>query len=388
MNHIAWNPSQSDASLRPEVTWTYSYDNSGNIIQYTTDTSEIKFFEYDSLDRLVNDVFYGISYRYDFSDNRITINDNGNITDLTYFLGNNALILNGSVNIISDGRGNTLNDGKHDYVYNDFNHLTSVDGSIQYVYNAFGKRTRKVTPTSTTVYHYNLAGQLISETDQNGITLKDYIYLGKQPVAVVTGAVGQSTISYIHTDSLYTPRRITNSSGKVVWSWDSDAFGQTAADTDPDGDGVSFELNLRFTGQYFDSETGLHNSSNKYYDPNIGRYITTNTAEIGGGLNKYVYLTANPLKRADIYCLRNQHKNRKFDVYNRYINHLYNKVDKESGLFEGFLDLSITNSITSIFDEPSITCSQLSDSLISVLIRNNVDNKYKIKVDGLGLITN
>ena len=44
--------------------------------------------------------------------------------------------------------------------------------------------------------------------------------------------------------------------GTVIWRWESDPFGSTAAQEDPDGDLVLFVYNLRFPGQFLDSETG------------------------------------------------------------------------------------------------------------------------------------
>lgn len=70
---------------------------------------------------------------------------------------------------------------------------------------------------------------------------------------------GGIDIFYIHTDHLNTPRRITRPSDDViVWRWDSDPFGATAANEDPDGDTIVFAYHHRFPGQYFDAETGLH----------------------------------------------------------------------------------------------------------------------------------
>jgi len=50
---------------------------------------------------------------------------------------------------------------------------------------------------------------------------------------------------------------------------------------------------LRFQGQYFDAESGLHYNRHRYYDPEIGRYLTPDPIKLAGGLNQYQY-TPNP----------------------------------------------------------------------------------------------
>jgi RHS repeat-associated protein len=52
---------------------------------------------------------------------------------------------------------------------------------------------------------------------------------------------------------------------------------------------------LRFPGQYYDSETGLHYNGFRYYDPQSGRYLTSDPIGLDGGLNAYLYANANPL---------------------------------------------------------------------------------------------
>ncbi len=56
------------------------------------------------------------------------------------------------------------------------------------------------------------------------------------------------TITYLHTDHLTTPRFATNSLGIKVWSWDSEGFGTSLPNEDPDADGILTTVNLRFPG--------------------------------------------------------------------------------------------------------------------------------------------
>ena len=92
----------------------------------------------------------------------------------------------------------------------------------------------------------------------------------------------------------------------MVWSWQSDAFGSTAANEDPDGDGVNQVVDLRFAGQYYDSETQLHYNYFRYYDPGTGRYVTSDPIGLDGGLNTYGYVGGNPINSIDPFGLAAQ----------------------------------------------------------------------------------
>ena len=120
------------------------------------------------------------------------------------------------------------------------------------------------------------------------------MYFGSLPVAV-TDDIG---LKFIHSDHLGTPREIT-SNGVTVWRWESDPFGATAAQEDPDGDGTDVTIGLRFPGQYFDAELGLHYNYFRTYDPSTGRYIESDPIGLNGGLNTYAYATGNPLSFID-----------------------------------------------------------------------------------------
>jgi len=55
---------------------------------------------------------------------------------------------------------------------------------------------------------------------------------------------------------------------------------------------------LRYQGQYFDAETGLHNNRFRYYDPDAGRFVSHDPIGLAGGVNLYQY-APNPLSWVD-----------------------------------------------------------------------------------------
>nr|WP_286011447.1 RHS repeat-associated core domain-containing protein [Methylovulum psychrotolerans] len=157
--------------------------------------------------------------------------------------------------------------------------VTTGTSTTLYRYNAFGERVAKwgaYVPSGPYRYVYDTAGHLIGEYDTNNTLRQETVYLGDIPVAVVKpGATAGSTVTYnIHADHLNSPRVILNAANTVVWRWDN---------TDPDGDGVTFDYNLRFPGQYYDKETGLHYNGQRYYDPQSGRYLTPDPIGLMGG---------------------------------------------------------------------------------------------------------
>jgi RHS repeat-associated protein len=101
----------------------------------------------------------------------------------------------------------------------------------------------------------------------------------------------------VHTDQLNTPRKVTSNASTPVlrWKWDPTPFGE-GTPSEPAG---AFKYNLRFPGQYFDSETNLNYNYFRDYDPAIGRYVESDPIGLIGGLNTYRYVGASPLRRTD-----------------------------------------------------------------------------------------
>ncbi|WP_158248892.1 RHS repeat-associated core domain-containing protein, partial [Pseudomonas sp. FW305-3-2-15-E-TSA4] len=93
---------------------------------------------------------------------------------------------------------------------------------------------------------------------------------------------------YYQLDHLGTPQELTDYSGEIVWSAQYDAYGKVSAITLAGEDYL--DQPLRFQGQYFDAESGLHYNRHRYYDPRLGRYLTPDPVKLAGGLNQYQYV--------------------------------------------------------------------------------------------------
>ena len=98
---------------------------------------------------------------------------------------------------------------------------------------------KKDNGSAVTLFAYGEAGQLIGEYDGSGNAIQETVWFDGMPAAVLSG----SDEYYVHTDHLGTPRIITDGN-TAVWRWESDPFGTTAAQEDPDGDLVDFTYNL------------------------------------------------------------------------------------------------------------------------------------------------
>jgi len=81
--------------------------------------------------------------------------------------------------------------------------------------------------------------------------------------------------------------------------WDSTPFGDSSPNEDPDGDGNTLTLNLRFPGQYYDAESGLSYNYFRTYDPAAGRYVEADPLGLISGSNLYLYVNASPLLYGD-----------------------------------------------------------------------------------------
>ncbi|HHN1403586.1 TPA: RHS repeat domain-containing protein, partial [Pseudomonas aeruginosa] len=281
----------------------YQHDANGNIQQHRHSLWGTLDYQYDPLDRLTEErgVQGGRSYAYDAVGNRTQRSDNpasggtASSQDYQYAPDSNRLTAIGAQAVTSDAAGNLTQDrAARKLAYDAQGRLQSVslDGQqvAEYRYNALGQRIVKLTPESVTTYLYGPDGQLLGEAEHDGsgrkLRAQYYLWLDSLPLATIDadydaqGKVGNPTLLYLHGDHLDTPRLATDASGQIAWQWQSDAFGRGEALSQG-----STQINLRFPGQYYDAESGLHYNYFRDYDPETGRYVESDPVETLRKLN-------------------------------------------------------------------------------------------------------
>ncbi|MFV0665576.1 RHS repeat-associated core domain-containing protein, partial [Denitromonas sp.] len=187
---------------------------------------------------------------------------------------------------------------------------TTGAGTVTYQYDGLGRRVSKSGPTTLVPggfvrYAYDAAHHLVGEYQADGSPIKEYLWLGDLPVAVIHTNPDNTTTAYaLDTDHLGPPRLLTDATRTPRWRWTSPPFGEVLPEDDPSGLGA-VTFNLRFPGQYYDKETGLHYNFNRYYDPGTGRYVQSDPIGLDGGWNTYGYVGGNPLSYSDPLGLMN-----------------------------------------------------------------------------------
>jgi len=116
-------------------------------------------------------------------------------------------------------------------------------------------------------------------------------------VEMPSAANGPKQVYYYHNDHLGTPQLLTDQQQSVVWQGRYTPFGEVT-------ETISLvEQPLRFPGQYFDEETGLHHNYFRDYDPSLGRYLQSDPLGLFDGPNTYAYAGNSPVMYIDFYGL-------------------------------------------------------------------------------------
>jgi RHS repeat-associated protein len=120
----------------------------------------------------------------------------------------------------------------------------------------------------------------------------------------------KTNIYYFHNAPSGLPEELSDEGGNIRWRAAYKAWGSTLSErwetvdlagypvTTNQVEPEAIEQNLRFQGQYLDRDTGLHYNTFRYYDPDIGRFISPDPIGLMGGMNLQAY-APNPVSWVD-----------------------------------------------------------------------------------------
>jgi RHS repeat-associated protein len=281
----------------------YRYDKAGELSQIDDLRHGTTHYRYDPLGRITQTQQPGLTetFAFDPAHNLIPANEG----QPTGYIKDNRLKVYQDKRYDYDAFGNLTEKkiGSHtqmQFQY-DLEHQMSeavvtrngTTQSYQYTYDPFGRRISKTDAFNTTHFIWD-GNRLLSET--RGNQTKTYLY--EQDGFVPVAQLDNDAIQYYHTDHLSTPRELTNPAGEIVWEETYTTWGNTVQKSwQPTRTQANMELQaqpLRFQGQYHDVETGLHYNRFRYYDPDIGRFVTQDPIGLLGGDNLYQY-SSNPI---------------------------------------------------------------------------------------------
>jgi RHS repeat-associated protein len=292
--------------------FAYTYDDLRNRIrqEMTEGDGKVESYEYDELNRLVRVTYPdGVvqSYTFDGVGNRLTKTEqfpDGTVKTTSYaYNALNQLVSltdeNGTRVFSYDANGNCVNDGKRLYEWDVQNRLIRVivpnEGEVRFRYRADGMRVEKqVVGGLTTKYVYD--GQTVIGEIRSDGTKRWYVPGAMGYVCRIDeGANGEILArDYFVYDGLGSCRALVSSNGIVVAKYDYDVYGSVRGQEGQRANSFKYVAQI---GHPTDEETGLIYMRARYYDPEIGRFISEDPGF--NRVNWYQYADGNPVNRLD-----------------------------------------------------------------------------------------
>ena len=262
------------------VNYTYSYDTAGNIRSSTGDTSKTYYYENTSWPDLLTKVRIGSTVRSITYPkvNRKVISG----TPLTWYNGNNYTF--------TWKHGTQL--------------ATASKGGItaSYSYDMDGIRNSKT--VGNTVYHFDtLSGKAMHQTGDDRELWFIYDENG-QPYILISKEGSDVQVYWYLINAVGDVIGLLNSTQQIVATYRYDPYGRIIDEWISSNDDIGTINPLRYRGYYYDSETGFYYLQSRYYDPEIGRFIsndsfaTTDSHDLLS-CNMFAYCLNDPVNRID-----------------------------------------------------------------------------------------
>ena len=298
---------------------TYIYDGAGNLKEIHRPNGTKAFYEYDRASRLVvlseeksdGTIICAYAYELDGVGNHKAVDAQEPLEavyepkdiEYTYDKKTNRLLCAGNVTYLYDNNGNRVSssgNGGTLYSWNPNNMLASIDAttppySIRYVYNGLGNRIGREENGITSRYVLDLRNEqnkVLAETNNDENIVCWYVYgIGLSSVVYENG-----TQLFFHFNSRGDTIAVSDSSGVVKNAYSYDSFGLVYEMN------ANFEIPFKFIGKHgvMTESLGLFFMRHRYYDSDIGRFLSTDPLGFGGNSwNIYSYANQNPLCRID-----------------------------------------------------------------------------------------
>jgi RHS repeat-associated protein len=273
----------------------YSYNSASELVQ-NIDQSGTHAYGYDVLDRLTSATYTGMtaeSYAYDGLGNRTSSQRSATYSYQPF----NRLTGTDAASYLYDNNGNMIS-------------KSGGAGTTQFQWDFENRLTQVVTPSSGSVtYKYDALGRRIQSAPSNGVSTNftydgDDVVLDKASNGIITeylngpgidnkirqeGASSKTTY-YFAQDQLGSISALTNTNGSVVERETYDAYGNSAG---------SANTRYGFTGRERETVTGLLYYRARWYDPQLGRFISEDPVGLAGGINQFAYVGNDPQNGKD-----------------------------------------------------------------------------------------
>lgn len=284
----------------------YQYDKSGYISKVTENGTVTKEYEYDSFGKLIKetDCVTGKTTEYTHNYDNITdirVYENGELTEHKEYKYDeeytDKLISAGVDKVTYDSKGNISSFKGISYKYENGKMAKSIKDGIatEYTYNESGYRIQKSIDGEVTEYYYENELLIAEKSDSHTIW---YIYGADEEKA---GFICNGETYYYERNAMGDIINILDSVGTVVVTYTYDVWGNIISVT---GDKTLADINpIRYRGYYYDRETGLYNLNTRYYNPEIGRFMSLDEPEAfinsNENYNLYAYCCNNPVNYYD-----------------------------------------------------------------------------------------
>ena len=329
LRHLTDTDSLLSAMSNGTESWSYEYDNVGNITKLTSGTKVITY-QYDELNQLIreNNGVLGttVLYTYDAGGNMTsrktyaytegtpqTLQKNETLSYRTDGWRDQLVSLNGYRYVYDAGGNPTLLRGVP-LTWGEGRRLKRVSlswGTVDFAYDSDGKRVRKTSGGNITTYYYNgnvLSGLVRKASKDAGTTgtgtTVQFVY-DTQGKPFMLRMNGKTDYFYLY-NGLGDVTGLVDSSNQVVVRYQYNSWGKVTSTQDTSGVSLATLNPFRYRKYVYDPETGLYCLGSRYYDPEVGRFVNADDTDVIfakpqelGSKNLYAYCDNNPVARED-----------------------------------------------------------------------------------------